>query len=154
MQNKSWYGIDIIKEIKIKEISLVYSKSSLTVIAEKLKGIEDFLNLYSFLNYLKKKNQNYKNIFGIFYDNRFEITKKKIKNEFLKNLNDENFLFIMIGSNQEAYYAKGEETRSFIGIEMRYEEDFNESFIEEESEKDFIGIMGEMRKMNKKYFLK
>jgi hypothetical protein len=60
----------------------------------------------------------------------------------------------MIGSNQEAYYAKGEETRSFIGIEMRYEEDFNESFIEEESEKDFIGIMGEMRKMNKKYFLK
>ena len=126
----------------------MYGKTSTIILIKKLDKFEDYLSFYGCLTFFKSKELKIETAFGIFLGINLELIRKKIKNNFLNELKTDNILFLLESANREAYYENQRETESIIGIEIRQK---REVPTEEEASKDLLGILGELKKTEKKY---
>ena len=125
MEKTSWYGIEIIDILRVKNLKIIFGKDSLVFILKDADNREHLINLYLSLNFFLSYNIKIRQFFALFLNNEFNFKRKKIKNSIVENnsLNIIDLLALTESSNADVYYEFIQDNTEFVGLELRLEDD-------------------------------
>jgi hypothetical protein len=106
------------------------------------------IEFYATLLYFLKKGLTFSHAYALFQDPYSDLRRKKIRSNFLSNVEYYNIISFLEGDNLEAYYQNRHEIELFFGIELRFDEDLEL----EDKETLFLELVKEIREQKKKIF--
>jgi len=118
-------GIKYEKQVSLEKFSIYVANCSVLLLLHPDINLDLplWLKINKFLNALITNPElELNSAFGVFLDESFILRKKKIIRSFLDEIQADNFIFLLEGSNEDSYYANKHKTISFVGLELRFEE--------------------------------
>lgn len=77
------------------------------------------------MSLLLKKTDKILTVFGLFFDCKFTLVRKKIKIEYYSNFRLENLTALLAHDNYETYYQNKFEGFEFLGVEIRFNDNLS-----------------------------
>lgn len=142
-----WFGITVILSVSLKNLKVLYGEDSIVVLSKRFSTLEDYIDFFGCLTHTHKLFKNLKDTYGIFLGSTSDVIRRKLKTDFLKNLNEKNILFLFESANEDAYYTYKVETNEFLGIELRGN---LENLKERDVGSEIIGILKAISDQRKK----
>lgn len=118
------YGVEIITELKLQEISMLIGKREILLIFGKnVLNDNNFNTLFKILKYFIKERKKIEIVFAISYSEKNTIHRIKMREEFLSDFNAMKLLVSLNGKNTMSYYRQNAYDETVVGLELRFLED-------------------------------
>ena len=122
-----FYGISIIENIKINNISIkIGKKEVILLLGNAIEGVK-LMDFYIIIKYFFSLTRQIESIFGLTVSPGMCFVRRKLKNDIYCDISIENLLSLLEGSDTSVYYSKkgNESIEQVLGIEIRFKEDID-----------------------------
>ena len=130
-------------------MKILIGEKSLIILSKDISNPSNYIEFYAGISYFLKQNLKFSSIFGLFLDPYSDLLRKKLRMEFITELNHTNFISLLEGNNLEAYYSYTTKSNDLLGIELALDEKLMIS-----EEEVLLGLIREIKNKTQEIFHK